>query len=144
VVGRKSVWLYAALKIPVDEVTDEWWDDEPFTEGGQQYIALDALHLTVAVGEQYAELSFHATTGAASSVLFDSRSAHSELLGVLRAAGGLAGAILSDTVVEVRDLAAPDRLLDIDWDWVRADDEAYFLDRLAEQVVRQVAVARGM
>jgi hypothetical protein len=42
-------------------------------------------------------------------------------------------------VVEARDLAAPDRLLEVDWDWVRADDEAHFLDRLAEQVVRQAA-----
>jgi hypothetical protein len=137
VVGRKSAWFYVALKVPADEVTDEWWDDEPHTDGGSRCIALDALHLIAGVGERYAKLSFDATTGAASHVLFESPSAHSVLLGVLREAGGLAGAILTDTWVEVRDLAAPGRLLDIDWDWVRADDEAHFLDRLAEQVVRQ-------
>jgi hypothetical protein len=142
VVGRESAWFRVALKVPADGATDEWWDDEPYTEGGTRCIALDALHLTAAVGERYAELSFSATTGSASSVLFESRSAHAVLLGVLRGAGGLAGAILTDTWVEVRDLAAPDRLLDIDWDWVRADSEAHFLDRLAEQVVRQAGAER--
>ncbi|WP_020474653.1 hypothetical protein [Zavarzinella formosa] len=135
VIGRKSAWFEVVLRVPADEVTDEWWDDEPDDE----CIALDALQLTVATGERYAELSFTATTGAASSVLFESESAHAVLLGVLRQAGGLAGVILTDTVVEVRDLAAPDRLLNVDWDWVQADDEAHFLDRLAEQVVRQRA-----
>lgn len=139
VVGRGSAWFDVALRVPADEATDEWWDDEPYTEGGGECIALDALHLIAAVGERYAELSFSATTGAASSVLFESRSAHAVLLGVLREAGGLAGAILTDTAVEVRDLAAPDRLLEIDWDWVRADNESHFLDRLAEQAVRQAA-----
>lgn len=139
VVGRASAWFDVALKVPADEATDEWWDDEPDAEDGG--IVLDALHLTAAVGERYAVLSFSATTGAASAVLFESRSAHAVLLGVLREAGGLAGAILTDTAVEVRDLAAPGRFLDIDWDWVRADDEAHFLDRLAEQVVRQAGAS---
>jgi hypothetical protein len=83
------------------------------------------------------------TIGAAISGLFESPSAHAVLLRVFHESGGLAGAILTDTVVKVRDLAASERLLAIDWDWVRADDEAHFLDRLAEQVVRQAGGARS-
>jgi hypothetical protein len=87
VIGRKAAWFDVALRVPTDDATDEWWDDEPFAEGGGECIALDALHLTAAVGDRYAGLSFSATTGAASSVLFESRSAHAVLLGVLREAG---------------------------------------------------------
>jgi hypothetical protein len=142
VLGREATWFDVALKVPADEVTDEWWDDEPYLGDGCRYIALDAMSVTAAVGDQYAELSFHATNGAASSVLFESRSAHTRLLWVLHESRGLAGAILTDTVVEVRDLGEPGKVLSVDWDWVRSDEEAHFLDRLAEQVVSQVGRRR--
>jgi hypothetical protein len=124
------------LELPVDNVTDVWWEGEPHAKDGHGHIAMGVL-LIVSVGERYAELTFYASGGAASTVLFESPSAHERLLWVLRKADGLAGAIVTDTVVEVRDLAPPNRLLAIDWDWLRADDERHFLDRMAEQVIHQ-------
>ena len=138
-VGREPGRFDLVLKVPADEVTDQWWDEEPYLEGGCQYIGLGWITLSVGIGEQYAEMMFYSLGGAVSNILYESPSAHNRLLGVLHEAGGSAGAIVSDTVVEVRDLAPPHRALSIDWDWVRADQEAHFLDRFAESVVRQCA-----
>jgi hypothetical protein len=137
--GREPGRFDLVLKVPTDEVTDEWWDEVPNLEEGGQYIGLGWISLSVGIGERYAEMMFFGPSGAVSSILYESPSAHRRLLGVLQEAGGLAGAIVSDTVVEVRDLASPHRTLTIDWDWVRADKEAHFLDRFAESVVSQCA-----
>jgi|GEM_PF-1909449 len=127
------------LKIPPDEVTNEWWDEEPVDGDDGRYIELNAVRLTIESGERFSLLRFGATNNAASFVLFESRSAHQQLLRVLDQAGGHAGVILTDTVIEVRDLANPDRVLEVDWDWVQPEEGEYDIDRLAEQIVCQVS-----
>jgi hypothetical protein len=135
-VGREPVALDVVLKVPVDEVTEEWWDEEPYLEDGCQYVGVGLIRLWLSAGPCYAEMRFYGPTGDVSTLLYESRAVHNRLLGVLHQASGLAGVIIPDDGA-ARLLADPTVELNIDWDWVNGGDGDPDPEKLATEVIRQ-------
>lgn len=134
--GADPIGLELVLKVPVDEVIEEWWDEEPYTEGGTQFVGIGVIRLWVSLGAKYAEMRFYGPSGDVSTILSNSPAVHELLLSILGEAGGIAGAIIDEdgNAKLLSDLAT-----ELQIDWKRADrgDGDPDPDKLADEVIRQ-------
>jgi hypothetical protein len=135
--GSEPVPLDVVLKVRVDNVIKEWWDEPSYTEGDSEFVGIGYIKLWVTLGSKYAEMRFHGASGDVSTILWDSPAIHDELLGVLREAAGLAAAIISDDG-RARLLSNTKGELPINWDWVNSSDGDTDPEKLAQEVIRQV------